>query len=172
MKHLSILFIALTLCLAACNKNNEPPVEVQLPIREAFLPENVLFDYSDKDFLNRLKDWNNKKVVVNSVDEIPNDPIGFNESYYKIDFTDQTMLLYYMVHDYDVVSYNNIYFRNTVENTYNWTISLGVNGEINEDDNVEKLIFSRYAILVKKLPDNADIIIWKNISDHSWSWDK
>lgn len=170
MKHLNIAMIFITLCLAACNKSNEPPVEVPLPIWEEFVPGNVIFDYSDKDFLNKLKDWSNKKVVVNSTDEIPNDPLGFNDAYYKINFSDQTLLLYYQLHDYDVVSYRNIYYRNTLENTYNWTISLGINGEINDEDNIEKLIISRYAILVKKIPDNADIIIWQSIQNHNWSW--
>ena len=170
MKHLTILFVLLILCLPACNKNSEPPLEVKLPISEEFVPANVIFDYSDKDFLNKLKEWNNKKVVVNSVEEMPDDPLGFNEYFYKINFSDQTLLLYYQLHDYDVVSYENIYYRNTKENNYNWTIYLGINGEINDEDNIEKLIISRYAILVKKLPDNADVCIWQSISDHSISW--
>ncbi|MCM1032898.1 MAG: hypothetical protein NC405_03995 [Odoribacter sp.] len=112
----------------------------------------------------------NKQVVVNSVDEIPNDPLGFAESYYKINFTENTLLLCYQIHDYNIVSITNRYYRNIVENTYNWSINLGISGEINSGDKSEKAIISRYAILVPKLPTDAKVEIWHGLTDHNWDW--
>lgn len=172
MKYLSLILIALSLCITACNHNNEPPVEVNLPIREQFVPGNIIFDMSDTEFKDKVKPWMNKQVVVNSKEEIPDDPFGFQESYYKINFAENTLLLCYQIHDYDIVSITNRYYRNTVENTYNWSIVLGISGLINDDEEKEKAIISRYAILVPKLPADANVRIWHGLVNHNWDWDK
>ena len=115
----------------------------------------------------------NTKWVVNSTEELPADPLGFDESYYKINFSNQTLLLYYDIANYNIVAYQSRYFRNTVENTYNWSILLGISGKLNEDDaQIEKLLFSRYALLVPKLPENAEVQISTSILDHNWDWDE
>lgn len=173
MKYLSILLIALSFCLTACNNNDEPPIEVNLPITTQYLPTGVIFENSDKEFRAKIKPFVNTKWIVNSVDELPNDPLGFSENYYKIGFSNHTLLLFYDIDIYNLVSYQNRYFRNTVENTYNWSILFGISGKLNEDDsNIEKLFFARYALLVPKLPDNADVKIQTSIIDHNWDWDK
>ncbi len=172
MKYLSLILIALSFCLTACNNNNEPPTEVNLPIREQFIPGNVIFSMSDTEFKDKVKPWFNKQFVVNSVEEIPNDPLGFPESYYKIDFKENTLLLCYQINDYNTVSVTNRYYRNMVENTYYWCINLGVSGDINNGDNKDQAIISRYAILVPKLPIDADVKIYFGITDHNWDWDK
>lgn len=173
MKYLGLILIALCFCLTACNHNEEPPVEVNLPITTQYLPSGVIWDTSDAEFKEKIIPWLSKKVIVNSVDEIPNDPLGFTENYYKINYTNQTLLLYYDVDIYNFVSCHNRYFRNTVENTYNWSIQFGISGKLNEDDsNLERLLFCRYAILVPKLPEDADVNIFISLVDNNWDWDK
>lgn len=173
MKYLSLVIIALGICLTACRHNDGPQMEVNMQIYEQFVPANVMFSLSDTEFKDKIKPWYDKKVIVNSVEELPADPLGFNESYYKINFKDQTLLIYYDVHNYDVVSHSNRYYRNTVDRTYNWMISLGINGTIDKGEEVERAIFSRYAILVPKLPENADVNIWSSLINHDfdWGWD-
>ncbi len=109
MKYLSLFLIALSLCLNACTHNDEPPTQVNLSIRQEFLPCNVIFSISDYEFKDNIKPWLNKQLVVNSVDEIPNDPIGFTGSYYKINFKENTLLLAYQINDYNVISVTNCY---------------------------------------------------------------
>lgn len=173
MKYLSLVIIALGICLTSCRYNDGPQMEVNMQIHEQFVPANVMFSLSDTEFKDKIKPWYDKKVIVNSVEELPADPLGFNESYYKINFKDQSLLIYYDVHDYDVVSYSNRYYRNTVDRTYNWVIMLGVNGTIDNGEDGERAIFSRYAILVPKLPENADVRIWSSLINHDfdWGWD-
>ncbi len=172
MKYLSLIIIAFSIFITACNHNNQPPTTVNLPINEQFLPMNVEFNMSDTEYKQQTRPWWDKGVVVNSSEEIPNDPFGFQESYYKINFKNNTLLLYYQIHDYNVVSITNMFYRNTVENTYNWSINLGISGDINEGDKIEKAIISRFAILVPKLPTDANVKFWHGLRDHNWNWDK
>ena len=170
MKYLSILIFAIGLCVTSCHHKGEPPLEINLSIVEQFVPGNVRFSMSDAEFKGKIKPWINKKIIVNSVDELPADPLGFNESFYKINFRNYTMLIYYDLHDFNVVSYSNRYFRETVDGTYNWSISLGVSGRINDGDEWHDAIVSRYAILVSKLPDDVDVRIWTGVYDKNWDW--
>lgn len=173
MKYLSLLLIVLGFCLTACNDNEEPALEVNLPVTTQYLPAGVIWDVTDTEFKEQIKPWVNTKWVVNSTEELPADPLGFDESYYKINFSNQTLLLYYDIANYNIVAYQSRYFRNTVENTYNWSILLGISGKLNEDDaQIEKLLFSRYALLVPKLPENAEVQISTSILDHNWDWDE
>ncbi len=148
-------------------------MEVNLPINTQYLPSGVIFDVTDADFKETVKPWLNKKLIVNSVDEMPDDPLGFNESYYKINFNNNTLLLYYDLDFYNIVSYQNRYYRNNIEKSYYWSIQIGINGKLNEDDNnIEKVIFSRYALLVPKLPENADVNVYISLTDHNWDWNR
>lgn len=164
--------VALGICLSACNNNNEPPMEVNLLINEQFVASNITFSKADTEYKEELRPWYNKRVVVNSADEIPDDPFGFAQSFYKINYKNNTLLLCYLMHDYNVVSVTNRYYKNNVENTYNWIVSLGVSGLINEDESGDKLILSRYAILVPKLPADANVQVWHGLLDHNWDWSK
>ena len=170
MRYLSLVLIAVSLFLAACNKNEETSTVVDLPIREQFVPGNIVFDMSDTEFKDKVRPWVNRELIVNSEDEIPDDPFGFPESYYKINFTENTLLLCYDIHDYNVVSVTNWYYRYTIDNTYSWCINLGVSGKINEGEEREKAIISRYAILVRKLPADAKVKIYYGLLDHNWDW--
>ncbi len=63
--------------------------------------------------------------------------------------------------------------RNNIEKSYYWSIQIGINGKLNEDDNnIEKVIFSRYALLVPKLPENADVNVYISLTDHNWDWNR
>ena len=83
MRYLSLVLIAVSLFLAACNKNEETSTVVDLPIREQFVPGNIVFDMSDTEFKDKVRPWVNRELIVNSEDEIPDDPFGFPESYTK-----------------------------------------------------------------------------------------
>ncbi len=172
MRYLSLLLIALSFCLTACNHNEEPPTQVNLPIRQEFLPINVIFSMSDSEFKDKIKPWLNKQMVVNSIEELPNDPIGFTGSYYKINFKENTLLLAYQINDYNVISVTNRYYRNRIENTYNWSINLGVSGGIGDDEEDDKAMISRYAILVRKLPGDGTGKIYYGLSVYRWDWEK
>ncbi len=171
MKLSVALLFGMGIWLTGCNRNNEPPMEIELPVNEQYLTANLEFSMSDEVTKDLIKPWANRQCVVNSLAEIPDDPFGFDESFYKINFKYNTLLLCYQVHDYNVVSYTNRYYFNTVEDTYNWTIRLGINGTINEGDERESVILSRYALLVPKLPADANVSVWFGLTDHGWVWD-
>ena len=168
MKHLTFLLITLALCLTGCNNHDETPYETILPINESFLPTDVVISKSDSEFKEVYRKWNGKTVLVNSIDELPEDPIGFDSAYSKISFADQTLILYYAAHRYEVLSYRNRFYRNNVEKTINWAIVLGISGEIDGED---EFIFTRYAILVPKMPEGVEPLIWFSITDHNWDWE-
>lgn len=170
MKYLSLILFAFSLLLTSCNHSDEPPMTINLPIREQFVPCNLAFKKSDTELAQQLRPWYKMRLIVNSKSELPEDPFGFAESFYRINYSDNTLLLYYDIAQYNIVSYSNLYYKNTVENTYNWSMNLGISGLLNEDDEVENLVLSRYAILVPKLPADADVVMWQSLVDHNWDW--
>lgn len=169
MKYLSLILIALSFCLTACNNNDEPVINGFIPIHQDFLPGSVIFEVNDTEFRDKIKGWNNEKVIVNSIEELPNDPLGFTESYSKINFSDQTLLLYYQTHSYDIVSYSSSMIKNNQEQLYDWVIRLGTGGDINFGDDLERLVFTRYAILIPKTPvTTSDLRVVFSVFDLNW----
>lgn len=168
MKYLSIILIALCLCFTACNNNDEPIPNGNVTIIESYLPGTIIFEESDMEFRNKIKGWNNEKRIVNSASELPNDPLGFTEAYSKINFNEYTLLIYYNVHTYDIISYRCNVIKNNSEDLYDWNIILGVSGDLNYNDQIERLAFTRYAVLVRKIPVNeSNLRILFSVTSHN-----
>ena len=74
------------------------------------------------------------------------------------------------MHRWNIDTYYNYYVRNTVENTYNWTMRIGIT-TLN-DDTKTTTDFTRFALLVKKLPADADVRTWISLSALDWSWEE
>ncbi len=160
----ALCFMLVALC--SCNKNDEPPTEVTMPLTQSFLPTGVQFERSDTEFRDKLRDWTDKLFVVNSADELPADPLGFPEYYRSIDYSNTTLLLSYDLHFYKIESLVNKVTRNTIDKTYMWTLKMSVIDVVYEGDEIpETLFFSRFAVCLRKLPTDADIRVSFNISD-------
>lgn len=168
MRLISGLMILVVLLLSSCNKNDEPLPTVQLPIAQEYLPVNFTFDVEDKDSYSEFLEWNKTKLVVNSADEMPDDPLGFSNAYSGIDFNNYTLLLFYLKHRWQPESCSNIFYRNRLENRYEWSITFGVS---DVPDEYKTITFSRYAILVKKLPADSEVVIWYGLSQLGGGWD-
>lgn len=107
---------------------------------------------------------------MNSLSELPNDNLGFSNAYKGIDFEKYTLLLYYRVHDWNIDTFRNLYYRNNIEQNYNWNIHLGTSTI--PDANSETLRITRFAILVHKIPENVEINIWTSLSAIDWDWEE
>lgn len=169
MKYLNLILIALCLCFTACNSNDEPIPNSSIPIYESYLPGNVIFEVNDTEFRDKIKGWNNEMFIVNSLDELPNDPLGLPESFSKINFTDKTLLVYYNVHTYDIVAYESQIIKNNTEGQYDWIIRLVTSGDLNYSDEIERMAITRYAILIPKTSvtiSNLRVIF--SVYDHDW----
>ncbi|MDE6273246.1 MAG: hypothetical protein K2M31_09615 [Muribaculaceae bacterium] len=169
MRYLNLFLIALCIFLGSCHHSEEPPKEVNLHIAEQYRPAEVTFKTSDKDFADKAKEFDDKSFIVRSAEELPDDPIGFPELYRKINFRNYDLLLFYCVYRWDFDSYSNRFYRDRIENKYKWEIHLGV-GEFPESES-EIRHFNRFAIKVKKLPENADVEFWVSFSHLNWDWD-
>ena len=172
-KYISIVITVLMLCFCSCNHHNEPPMEVGLPINKSFLPATVQFERSDTEFYDKCREWDNKLIRVDSPEELPADPLGFSDIYRNLSFKDQTLLIYYDIHFWDIKSCDYMFRRNTVEKNYNWGLSLGVVNIVFEGDEIpETCYFTRFAILVRKLPEDAEILVWNSIDDldNTFDW--
>lgn len=168
--------ILLGLILAGCNRNhNEPPLETTLPIHAAFVPTQVWIDKSDTDLREEIEPLYDKLFVINSVDELPDDPFGFSDPYVKADFDNYTMLVYYHLHRWEMESYSYWFYRQNREHQFVWTITNNIG--VNLDPYPDKRQFTRYAVLVSKLPADADIIAGVVLRAYEWepgqadSWD-
>ena len=166
MRYLCILTLTLSLILCSCNKN-EPPLEIILPISETYVPSSIEFPTGlDDEQKRNLSHLVNNQHIINSVDELPNDLIGFSEAYNKINFKNSTLLIKYMVHDYSIDTYNSRYYRNTKENSYNWMVNIGSASDLDADS--DNLMLTRFAILVNKLPADANLKSWFGLSNIGW----
>ncbi|MCM1489564.1 MAG: hypothetical protein NC095_01870 [Muribaculum sp.] len=170
MKYLNILIVALCLCLSSCSGNDEPKANVQLTIFDSFLPASITINRTDTELTKECKKFSSQTFIVNSKDELPQDPFGSDETFSKIGYNNQSLLICYQVHSYDIISYDNKFIKNNTDKTYDWTVTLGINGDA--VDSFDQLIFTRYAILVPKLPKNATLKVWFGVRSYSWDWDE
>ena len=167
MKYLTLLILSLSILLNSCN-NHEPPLEIRLPISEVYVPVSVEFNEKEisQEDKSKLIHLANNQYVINDVSEIPNDPLGLSETFGvafdKVNFNEYTLLIKYIINDWTIDSYNNSYYRNTQENTYNWSINIGTASD------TEPYRFTRFAILVKKLPTDAKVVIWQGLTQLGW----
>lgn len=161
----------MVLLAAGCNRHHEPPIETVLPVNEVFVPASVTYDRTDTEFRDLCREWNDKEIAVNDVSGLPDDPIGFTDSYRNINFSDQTLLLTYRMHLFDIDSYRVRYVRNNIEHTYDWNIAIG-SGNYDDSDERTTGTFTRFALLVPKLPADAQWRVWWSYRDFSWDWDE
>lgn len=168
MKQISLIVFIMTLLLSSCG-HDDPPASVEIPIYDSFVPASIVVNRDDTVLVEECRDWTRKSFVVTSVEEIPDDPFKSTQSFSKIGFSDQALLIYYDVHSYDVLSCSNKYIRNNTDKTYEWTINLGINGDA--VDSFNQLILTRYAILVPKLQKNYQLKVWSGVKDYNWNWD-
>ena len=167
MRYLSLFILTFSLILCSCN-HHEPALEIVLPISETFVPASMEInpnDMEEEQKRNIIHLVNTNHHIVNSADELPDDPIGFSEAYNKVNFKNSTLLIKYMLHDYSIDTYNNRYYRNTKENSYNWVVNIG---SANPDVDTDNILLTRFAILVNKLPADADFQSWYGLTNLGW----
>ena len=152
----------ISLLFCSCNNNKEPDLEIELPINSEFIPASIEINRAEMDEQEKEEIMNlvNNKHIVNDISELPNDPIGQNEAFYKINFQENTLLIMYNYHRWSIDTYANRFYRNTGDNSYNWVVKLGITAE--EEDKTETVQLTRFAILVRKLPADAVIETWSS----------
>lgn len=155
--------------MASCGKDDGPKADKQLIIAQQYMPVSMTFDSTDEAIMQKCRDWNRKVVVVNSNDQLPDDPIGFSASFQHLNLQYQTLLLAYRMQVWNVESYTNTFIRSYSENCYKWTVSTGICDFFDEEDTTRN--FTRYAILISKIPDGADVKMYWNESISGWDWD-
>ncbi|MCH5218168.1 MAG: hypothetical protein J1F07_06435 [Muribaculaceae bacterium] len=165
MKQLTILISMITLLFCSCNNNKEPDLEINLPINSEFIPASIEINRAEMNEQEReeIKNLVNNRHIVNDISELPDDPIGQNEAFHKINFQENTLLIMYVYHRWSIDTYANRFYRNTGDNSYNWIVKLGVTTD--EDNETEVVQLTRFAILVRKLPADADIEIWRSLTE-------
>lgn len=161
MKFLSTVIFVFSLLFCACNKNNEPELEMVLPITTSFIPTSVDLNKNDLDDVQReqIKYLTSHEHIVNNISDLPEDPIGHDEVFRKLNYQENTLLILYLLHYWTIDTYSNRFYKNTKENTFNWVVRLGSAYEEGEN-NSDKTQLTRFAILVKKLPENAELKTW------------
>ena len=149
-----------TLLFCSCNNNKEPDLEIELPINSEFVPASIEINRAEMDEQEREEIMNlvNNQHIVNNLSELPRDPIGQNEAFNYINFKEQTLLILYLYKRWTFETYSNRFYKNTKENSYNWVVKLGA--VIDYDDDRETVQLTRFAILVRKLPVDADVQTW------------
>lgn len=170
MKYLHFLACVLSLLLYSCANNSEDPqTETILPIVQDYLPSTVSFSVEDSEWVGNIKDWAAKQVRVDNLSELPADPLGFSDAYSGINFNKYTLLLWYDIHNWPIDTYRSRYYRDNIEGIYNWNIRVGT--ATPPDDSASQWYFSRYAILVNKIPADKDVKVWFSLGALNWGWE-
>lgn len=161
MKKFGFLIFLIGLLVCSCN-NHEPDLVVELPINSVFIPVSIKINKNDIDQQQREEIMNlvNNKHIVNDISELPTDPIGQNEAFYRINYKEETLLIMYLFKSWTFDTYSNRFYRNTKENSYNWTVRLGTT----IGDDTEEVELTRFAILVRKLPADADVQMFHSVT--------
>ncbi len=164
MKYLSVLCLIVGVVFCACNHNHEAELEIALPISATFFPATIESNINsiDDEQKRALIHLVNNQYIVNDASQLPNDPIGFSDSYRNINFNEKTLLIKYVLHDYTIDTYSNRYYRNTKENSYNWSVNIGTSYDA--DIVADYTFFTRFAIVVKKLPADAQVKFWYGLT--------
>lgn len=169
-KYISAVLVVLCAMFCSCNRHeDEPSGETTLHIVESYVPGTVVFYPDDSEWIDKIKGWPDKKFIVNDLSELPDDPLGFSNAYNGINFRDYTLLITYAIRDWPIDTYGVRYYRDNIKGTYNWTIRLGTSTR--PDESPEQWYFTRYAILVNKLPADADVTVWISMRALNWEWD-
>lgn len=164
MKQLSFFILISILLLSSCNNNNEPDLTIELPINLVYIPASIEINKADLDEqeLKNIMNLVNNKHIINDISEIPDDPIGQNEAFYHINYNEQTLLIMYIFKKWSLDSYYNVFYKDTKENSFNWVVKLGTTTDLDDETEVVKL--TRFAILVRKLPENANLKTWHSLT--------
>ena len=165
MKFSSLLFIAISLFLCSCNNNDDPSLEIALPIDGTFIPASVDLNLNqiDEEQRRNIILLTTNEHIINDASELPVDPIGFSETFKEIDFSKYTLLIKYVLHDYSIDTYSNSYYRNTRDNSYNWTVNIGTTSDTGINNDV--IYLTRFAIYVNKIPADAQVISWFSLKE-------
>ena len=152
MKKYFAIFISI-LFLYSCNNNDVPKTEIPLPIEKEYPLSTMKINETefDENYLKLAADG----LVVTQLSGLPEDPFGFNEAFLKIDFSKHTLLLHYLIHDWDIDSYRNIWYWNDYNKHYGWVAAFMTSTK--QNPNPDNCYFTRCAILVNKLPENANV---------------
>lgn len=167
--HLSLILFLFGF-ISSCGGNDDTPAESQIPIQSEFLPSGISFDTTDKNFYDVCRQWSDTHWVVNSAKDLPKDPIGFTDSYKNINYSQYSLLIVYRLHNCTIDTYSNGLIKNNLEDTYNWTISIG-SSDLGSD-NYDTLTFTRFAIKVEKVPDDANLKVWWNFQNLAYDHEK
>ena len=165
MKYLNLLMLlTLSLVLSSCNNNDETDLEIALPISKTYVPSTMEINYNDlgEEQKRNLIHLVYNEHIVNDASDLPDDPMGFSAAYQQIDFNTYTLLIKYELHDYIIDTYSNRYYRNTKENSYNWMVNVGTASDMDTDSDDSR--FTRFAILVRKIPADAQVRTWLGLT--------
>ncbi len=167
MKWISFMLLCIALLMGACRHDDEPPREFALEIVNQYMPATVVFDRSDTEFYDKMKELSRKKFVVNSADELPDDHLGFNDVYRKINFKDYTLFVQYLLHPWKIEMFRNYYYIDNSDRNYYWQVNLGLSERDEEDTQLE---ITRFAILVRKLPVDSKVNMNIVLSSSGFDW--
>ena len=152
MKKVYCFFIPI-LFLCSCSNNDEPEIETPLPIVKEYSLSTMQINESefDENYLKLAVDG----LVVTELSELPADPFGFNKAFMSIDFSKHILLLHYLIHDWKIDTYRNIWYWNNYNEFYGWEAAFMTSTK--QNTNPDNCYFTRCAILVNKLPENARV---------------
>lgn len=165
-----VLLVMAILFLSSCNRDNEPPAEVAVVVKEVYMPVVMTVDRTDAGLLDHCRELNEKLFLVRSAEDLPDDPMGFTSAYRTVNFKYSDLLITYRLHRWGIDTYRNRYVRNNIDKTYDWYLTIGISDFDEDADN--SLQFTRFAITVPKIPEGYEAKSMFSLQSLGWDWDQ
>ena len=164
VKCLLLCLMALSLGMASCNKNENTPVYIPLPVIKTFNPAFKEIYISENQSLAPYREY---VCVVNSLSQLPEDEIFGNDEFLDqdIDFSKYSLIIFY-----------DLEFGKIVSTKYRWVYAtdfeqyeVAVSYEIEKDSHlvdgeIELGTYIRGAMLVYHIPNQP--FVGQNIGIH------
>ncbi len=167
MKQILNILLWLSICLltSSCGKEENESEVVSLTIHRQFDTAVMHGKLSD---LNDFSDYEDRGLIVNSLDDLPEDEYFGNEDFIRaqIDFSRYSLILVYQFELGDIISYKYRWCYNNWFDRYQFMATFNrVKDSEYVDGEVENFSYIRSAIVVSHIPSDAKWSISEGVHD-------
>lgn len=152
---LNIIFVLSIALLTSCHKDDSEPAKTPLKIYRQFKTETKTVRLSELESLAGLDD---KLCIVNSIEELPDDPFFGTEEFQRaaINFSEYSLIIKYHFVFGDVTGYEYGWYYNNWFLRYEFHITYDIIKDSEYvDGEIDLAIYVRSAILVRHIPSDS-----------------
>ena len=156
---LNILSLLLVAISASSNRNDREPEYTPVAIHRQFNTQSKPVKLSE---LRDFSGYKSRLFIVNSIDELPVDQHFSTDDFIRanINFSDYSLIVAYQLIIGEIVAYHYDWCYNNWDERYQLNTTYDrVRDSEYEDGEIENFTYLRSAVLVRRIPSNANCVI-------------